>query len=345
LRGETRSGGGFGPWVASMMDKRGKLLPEQDLDAIEAAVSELLRTGTVAIGEVTNTLAAIDALSSAPLLGRVFHEIFGMRRETADVMIGMAAQARAGIRSFPDNLSYTLAPHTLYSLNPESAQGIVAGTHGQRTSLHLSEHAAERAFLRDGAGPFADFLKARNVSPADWQSPGLSPVDYAHKLGLLRPSVIAVHLCATTREELLTVAKSGAPVVLCPRSNLFIELKLPPLFDVLEAGLQPGLGTDSLASNTSLDVLAEACALHDRFPQVDARLFLSMATWFGARALGLEQRVGALAPGLTPGLLAFDIERVDIDPTKHLLRSPPPARRVLARPRMPTSQHPLGAPP
>jgi cytosine/adenosine deaminase-related metal-dependent hydrolase len=111
---------------------------------------------------------------------------------------------------------------------------------------------------------------------------------------------------------------------------------------MLQVGLEPGLGTDSLASNTSLDVLAEACALHDRFPQVDAKLFLSMATWFGARALGLEQRVGALAPGLTPGLLAFDLERTDIDPCKYLLRSPPPARRVLARPHMPTPERPLG---
>jgi len=344
LRGETRSGGGFGPWVASMMDSRGKLLPEQDADAIEAAVSELLRTGTVAIGEVTNTLAAVEALSSAPILGRLFHEIFGMRKETAEVMIGLATQTRAGV-TLPANLSYTLAPHTLYSLNPESAQQIVVTTQGERTSLHLSEHAAERAFLKDGTGPFADFLRGRNVSPADWQPPGLSPVDYASRLGLLQPSVIAVHLCATTREELGTVARSGAPVVLCPRSNLFIELKLPPLFDLLDAGIEPGLGTDSLASNTSLDVLAEACALHDRFPQVDAKLFLSMATWFGARALGLEHRVGALQPGLTPGLLAFDIERSDLDPCKYLLRSPPPARRVLSRPSMPTTQRPLGESP
>src|SRR5689334_10625811 len=71
LRGETRSGGGFGPWVASMMEKRDRLLPEQDAEAIDAAVSELLRSGTVAIGEVTNSLAAMPALADAPLLGCV----------------------------------------------------------------------------------------------------------------------------------------------------------------------------------------------------------------------------------------------------------------------------------
>lgn len=345
LRGETRSGGGFGPWVSSMMEKRGRIQPEQDLESIDAAVSELLRVGTVAIGEVTNTLASVDALSSAPLLGRLFHEVFGMRRETAQVMMGMARDTRERVGTLPSNLSYVLAPHTLYSLHPAAAQEIVASCGDERTSLHLSEHAAERAFLRDGTGPFADFLRARKVDAADWTPPGISPISYAQQLGLLKPSVIAVHLTDTTFDELQVVATSGAQVVLCPRSNLFIELKLPPLFDVLKAGLSPGLGTDSLASNTSLDVLAEAAALHDRFPQVDAKLFLSMATWFGACALGLSHRVGALSEGLSPGLLAVDIERIDLDPCKHLLRSPPPARRVLARPAMPTVDRPLGAAP
>src|ERR1700712_3464435 len=79
LRGETRSGGGFGPWVASMMARRDVLSPELDSEAIDAGISELLRSGTVAIGEVSNTLASVELLSTAPILGRVFHEVFGLR--------------------------------------------------------------------------------------------------------------------------------------------------------------------------------------------------------------------------------------------------------------------------
>jgi cytosine/adenosine deaminase-related metal-dependent hydrolase len=344
LRGETRSGGGFGPWVQSMMEKRARLLPEQDAEAIEAGVSELLRSGTVAVGEVTNTLASVDALASAPLLGRVFHEVFGMRREVAAQMREAARQARAALGAWPASLSYTLAPHTVYTLHPESVRELLHEVGTDLTSLHLAEHAAERAFLRDGTGPFAEFLRARNLEPADWDPPGVSPVDYAEQLGALRPGVMAVHLCATTRDELSRVAKSGAPVVLCPRSNLFIELKLPPLFDMFEVGLRPGLGTDSLASNTSLDVLAEAAALRDRFPQLPAAEFVAMATWYGARALGLSHRVGALAEGLAPGLLLVELPAGETDPYRMLLRSPPPARRVLVRPALPTPTSTLGEP-
>lgn len=337
LRGETRSGGGFGPWVTSMMTRRDVLQPELDEESIDLGISELLRSGTVAIGEVSNTLASVELLGTAPLLGRVFHEVFGMRRETASATAGLARQKRAAIARWPDNLSYALAPHTLYSLHPDNVRELVheARDRGARTSLHLAEHAAELAFLRDGSGPFADFLAHRSVPPGDFSPPGLSPVAYAEQLGILGPDLIAVHLCATDRAELLRVRASGAQTVLCPRSNLFIELKLPPLYDVLEAGLTPGLGTDSLASNTTLDVLAEACALRDRFPQVDPGRLISMATWYGAVALGLSHRVGALQVGLSPGLLAFDLERPVGDPLNYLLRAPPPARRVLARPAPP----------
>jgi cytosine/adenosine deaminase-related metal-dependent hydrolase len=334
LRGQTRSGGGFAPWALSMMEARQKLYPEQDFEAIEAAVSELVRLGTAAVGEVTNSLASIEALSSAPLIGCVFHEVFGITRARGEAMRTAAREARDDLSHWPENLRYTRAPHTLFSLHPDIVRALVedARESGLRTSLHLSEHAAERAFLLEGSGPLADYLASRALDAPDWSFPGTSPVDYAKALGVLARDVIAVHLCATTPDELRLVAEAGAPAVLCPRSNLFIELKLPPLYDVLSAGLRPGLGTDSLASNTTLDVLAEAAALRERFPRVEAMLLLRMATWYGAVALDLTHRVGALAPGLAPGLVAFEIKNQVADPAAFLLRFPSTPRRVLVRP-------------
>jgi len=336
LRGLTQSGGGFGPWVSGMMAQRARVHPEQDAEAIDAAVSELLRSGTVALGEVTNTLASVEALATAPILTRVFHEIFGMQRAPAEASVAAARSSEAAL-TLPAHLAYARAPHTLYSLHPSVAQGLVreAVARGAITSLHLAEHPAERAFLRDGSGPFAAFLAARGVPAGDFVAPGLSPAHYAADLGVLSPALLAVHLCDASREELAVVARSGARAVLCPRSNLFIELKLPPLQDILEVGLRPALGTDSLASNTTLDVLAEAAALRDRFPRVRPSEIFAMASWYGAEALGVSARVGALRPGLAPGLLALDVPEVPPEPFKLLLRSPPLPRRVLLRPPMP----------
>lgn len=347
LRGQTRSGGGFGPWVTSMIEARDRLVPERDLEAIEAAVSELLRHGTVAVGEVSNVLAAVEALGTAPLLGRVFHEVFGMTALAARTMREMAEQQRAAIQRWPAQLSHVLSPHTLFSLHPSQAQALVGAAReaGTVTSLHLAEHAAERAYLADGTGPFAAFLKQRGASPADWSPPALDPVAYAAQLELLGPHLIAVHMADGRRSEFEQLAASGTRLVLCPRSNLFIELKLPPLNLILEAGFEPGLGTDSLASNTTLDVLAEASALRDRFPQVPGETLLRMATRGGAEALGLSHRVGSLEAGLTPGLLQLTCPADAADPAAHVLRYHAEARTVLARPAMPSAARPLEAAP
>src|SRR5690606_27226580 len=109
-----------------------------------------------------------------------------------------------------------------------------------------------------------------------------------------------------------------------------VEVKLPPLGPLLPAGLSPGLGTDSLAAAGSLDVLEEALALHRRFPTVAPSVLCAMATSFGARALGLEHRVGRLTPGLAPGVLLF--EGGTTDPLAHVLAQAGRPRRVLVRP-------------
>ncbi|MCZ7677922.1 MAG: hypothetical protein M5U28_03720 [Sandaracinaceae bacterium] len=85
---------------------------------------------------------------------------------------------------------------------------------------------------------------------------------------MLGPSLLATHLTDARRSELDALAGAGARAVLCPRASLRVELKLPPLGDILAARIAPGLGTDSLAVAPSLDVLEEAAALAARFPSV-----------------------------------------------------------------------------
>jgi 5-methylthioadenosine/S-adenosylhomocysteine deaminase len=158
-------------------------------------------------------------------------------------------------------------------------------------------------------------------------------VAYAASLGALGPDVIAVHLADARPDEIARVAAAKSPVVLCPRSNLHIELKLPPLLEILNAGIRPGLGTDSLASNTTLDPLAEARSLHQRFPTVPARTLLAMATAFGADTLGFDKLVGRLRVGAAPGVVAFAHgAEAPGDPERFVLQNDRAQRTVLSRP-------------
>lgn len=306
LRGQVPGGKGFVPWVTELMAVRQRFAPEQDIEALDHAVSDLLAAGTVAVGEVTNTLAAVPYLAATSIAGRIFHEVFGILRENAEAMLGNAQKRRGEIAQWPATLRYALAPHTTYTLHPDVLRAILASVRAasQTTTLHLAEHAAERRFLADGGGPFAEFLAARGAPRADWVAPGMDAVRYAESLDALRPDVLCVHLCDADAEELRIVAASGAQVVLCPRSNLHIEVKLPPLVAMLELGIRPALGTDSLASCASLDVLEDARALAERFSSVPARKLIAMATSYGAAALGFSQ-LGCIEPGRAPGILAF----------------------------------------
>ena len=339
LRGHVPGGKGFVPWLDALLSARTRIHPELEQDAIDGAISELLSAGVMGLGDVANHLGTVPALAALPLAGCVFHEVLGLRKDTGAVTLGLAVQEREAFGAWPVQLRYALAPHTPYTLHPEILQQILAKVRARagRTSLHLAEHAAERAFLETGGGPFAAWLDGRAPGGLDWHPPGSGSIAYAARLGALAPDVVAVHLTDARPAELAQLAAAQAPVVLCPRSNLHIELKLPPLLDILSAGIRPGLGTDSLASNASLDPLAEARALSQRYPSVPSASLLAMATGWGAEVLGLGHVLGRLRAGLFPGVLAFEHgAQPPADPARYVVQTEHAVRRIVSRPDYPS---------
>ena len=262
LRGQVPGGAGFVPWVEHMLSIRAEHEPESDSVAIERAVDELVAFGTTAVGEVTNTLAAVNALARRGVVGCVFHEVFGVLRRQAEERVARLPQVveeEVGPWPTPE-LRYAPTPHTLYTTHPEVVRKLLrdAGDRGLRVSVHMAEHAAERRFLERGDGPsatgagraprnprrghraprrIADRLRRharrarspRRLRPPDRRAPrraGASSPS-ARLSGRLPPSLQPLHRVARL------AAAPGRP-----RRRLF-----------------PALGTDSLASNASLDVL------------------------------------------------------------------------------------------
>lgn len=340
LRGRVAGGGGFVAWVERLIGARVELGEGEEADAIENAVRDLRAFGTAAVGEVTNGLGAVRALSNAGIAGCIFHEVFGQDlARLRDRVAGLEAELHERVPVWPvpahenDRLAYAPAPHTLYTLHLDVAKMILeeSRARGRRTSLHFLEHAQERRALERGDGPIPAWLAERTRVDANsiaW--PKRPAIDVAREVSALSPDVVLVHLTDARPDELAEIAKAKSPVVLCPRSNLFIEGKLPPLLAVREAGIEAALGTDSLASNASLDVLAEARALRDRFPNVPAWELVKMATWNGARALGLAKH-GRIAEGARPGLLAIDGDLPgETDPCAWLLQNVKLPRRLVS---------------
>ncbi len=119
LRGRVPGGGGFLPWVERLIGARVELAPDEENEAIGAAIAELRASGTVAVGEVTNSLAAVHPLAEARIEGCIFLEVFGQDLERLRSRVrGLEDELRERVGDWPSaGLSYAPAPHTLYTLH------------------------------------------------------------------------------------------------------------------------------------------------------------------------------------------------------------------------------------
>jgi aminodeoxyfutalosine deaminase len=331
LRGQIQRGLGFTRWLDAMMRARQAAANAPtvgDSAVVRAAVSEFAHFGVIGIGEVTNSLVAFPEIVSAGLRGCIFHEIFGLAREPTlllyEQMLEHAAQYRLSA-----GLSYHRTPHALHTVHRELLEQIAANheaDEGSRLSFHLAEHPAERQLLEEGVGPMADWLTARGLH---CHVPGCPPTRFAEELGLCGSRTLVVHLADARDDEIAALAGAGVTVVLCPRSNAYIEGNRAPVSRMLDHGVRLALGTDSLASNDSLDPLAEAAELRSYVPSAHDDVWLRAATSGGAAALGIRD-AGVFAPGGRPGIFFVAASGGGTTPaSSHLLSNLRASRRRL----------------
>jgi 5-methylthioadenosine/S-adenosylhomocysteine deaminase len=150
---------------------------------------------------------------------------------------------------------------------------------------------------------------------------GQRPLARLAALGLLQPNFLAVHMTQLLPEEIATLAASGVTVVHCPESNLKLASGFCPVHQLQQAGVNVALGTDGAASNNDLDMLGEmrTAALLAKGVAQDATALpaaaaLRMATLNGARALGLDAKIGSLQAGKAADLVAIDLSATATQP-------------------------------
>lgn len=286
---------GFVPWVEALIAERAREQPEEVRVRTREAIGLLQASGTVAVGDVSNALAHLDLLRESGLRAVVFFELLAWDPARAAQVMESAGGRLAALQGrLNGRVSVQLAAHAPHSVSADLFRALSA--QGGPASVHLAESAAETAFLAAGGGEWAGFLERRGLGAVAFQPPGLSPVQYLESLGALAPGLVAAHCVRVDAADRLLLARRGVSVALCPRSNRNLDVGLPLLPDLLADGVRLCLGTDSLASADSLDLLQDAALLHRAYPAVDPGVLVHMATAGGARALGLPD-LGALAPG------------------------------------------------
>jgi cytosine/adenosine deaminase-related metal-dependent hydrolase len=305
LAGAVPGGEGLPGWIELFVSARVRHRHLDPRPAMTMGAEDLVRAGVAAVGDVSNTLASVAPLGAAGIAGTVFHEVFGT---TAARMVTALADAREMRRTAPapaPGLRVVTSPHAVYStFHP----ALVELLHGGPGSLHLAEDPAERQLATSGTGGFANLLRRMGGDPEQVLPRARSAVSLVAEH--LRPHHLAVHCVDLDDEDVDLLARAGVTVVLCPRSNRYILGALPRLDALLAAGVPLALGTDSLASCPTLAPLADAVLLRRSFPAVPASRIVPLL-WNG-RAVGAPH-VGALAPGLAPGVVAAPTGGAAID--------------------------------
>jgi cytosine/adenosine deaminase-related metal-dependent hydrolase len=310
LRGRLSRAAGFVAWVEAVVSARGTV-PEAGMAAAsEHAIADLVRQGTVAVADVSNTLMPVAALRASPLRALVLHELLGWDPAAARAILDGGLARIAAFDGHP-RVAVRLAAHAPHSVSPQLLALLVE--RGGPAGIHLAESRDEVTFLREGDGAWGAFLARRGLGHVAFDPPGVSPVDYADAAGALHPGLIAAHCVQAGPADRALLARRGVHVALCPRSNANLGVGVPPLPELLEAGANVCVGTDSLASVDTLDVLDDVAALHRAFPRVPPRTLIRMATWNGARALGIED-LGAIAPGMADALAYAPADAAVTDP-------------------------------
>lgn len=298
LLGKTRGGEGFATWIRSMLAQ-----PLYDLDPalVRSELFSCERRGVAFVADIsTRNAADIGPIMAGSGLGFVsFNEVIGEGEpeNDADLLprVRDVEGCGRGVMSVAGHALHTTSAGRLMA----SKRAARAGG-GLPWSLHLAENADEEAMLVEGGGAFHALLESRGVL-GSFVAPGERPVPLAARLGLLDADTLAVHCVMTTRDDAAILARSGATVCLCPRSNAHIGEGTPPLRMLLDAGVSVCLGTDGLCSNADLDPYGEVAWVLEHEPTVTLVEALAMITATPARFFGrgvpYAARLGRIAPG------------------------------------------------
>lgn len=320
----------FTHWVFQLLGARIRWKEEDYTSSIEKGIKFCIEAGTTTVADIAHTEYSFPVLNKCPLRKVVYKEVIDLNPDHAkDVITKIRTELsdlcsddvifknfecftasshkredkEQGSCRSPDLFRIGLSPHAPYSVSKELYQAIAQ--YARETDIPVCTHVAETQdeieFLTKGTGNFSTFLQKIRALPANWQPPGLTPIHYLKGTGILENHPILIHCNYITEEEISLIKFVRASVAFCPRSHRFFGHMNHPIQKLLDAGVNVGLGTDSLASNDTLSILDEMKFLFLHYA-ISPKTLLSMATVNGAKALGLESQVGQIKEGFEADL-------------------------------------------
>jgi 5-methylthioadenosine/S-adenosylhomocysteine deaminase len=305
----------FYAWLRKLTLARLERMTADDIsDSATWGACEAVRAGITCVGDASDSaMMSMGALRAVGLRGVVFQESFGPDpRLVRENLTNLKAKVDE-LRSVENELvKVGVSPHAPYTVCGPQLELIAdyAGAEKLPLMMHAAESRAEEEFLREGRGLFADGLAKRGI---EWTPPGISTIQYLKRLGLLDCQPLLAHCIRVDQDDIETLRETGSKVAHCPKSNAKLGHGRAPLVSFLNAGVIVGLGSDSVASNNTCDLLEEArfaalSAKDFKNPFPTASQMLTTATTGGAQCLGLEGGIGTLSESSQADLIVVKLD-------------------------------------
>jgi len=275
-------------------------------DGAQLACAEMLLGGVTCFSDMyfypQATAAAAITAGMRAAIGLIVIEFPSPYASDAQDYLSKGLALRDTLRGEP-LLSFCLAPHAPYTVSDQTLRRVV--TYASELDIPIHTHVHETT------AEIAQSIEQH----------GMRPLSRLEGLGLLGPSLIAVHAVHLQADEIDLLAHHGCHVAHCPSSNLKLASGFAPVRSLINAGVNVGIGSDGAASNNRLDMFSEmrlaallAKAVSNDATAVPAWEALEMGTLRPARALGLESTIGSLATGKFADLVAVRLADVHTSP-------------------------------
>jgi cytosine/adenosine deaminase-related metal-dependent hydrolase len=308
----------FFKWLIKISVTRDQKLTRHDLEisAVLGAI-EGLRAGVTCFGDIGRYgQAGFSALKKTGLRGVAFQETeFSPYNENGADDFAKLKDKFLDLRADETDLVKAgISPHAPYTVSRNLFELITdyALSEKIKLSIHAAESQSEEDLMIYNTGPMADFYREREIR---WTSVNLSSIAYLAEIGVLAAQPLLAHCVRTTQKDLELIGESGSSIAHCPKSNAKFGHRIAPFENFLDNGLRVGLGSDSVASNNTCDILEEARfavltarAREDKRRLLNAREMIETMTIGGARALHLENEIGTLEAGKQADLCVLSLK-------------------------------------
>jgi cytosine/adenosine deaminase-related metal-dependent hydrolase len=312
----------FFAWLKKLTFARLERMTAADLNVSAAwGACEAARAGVTCVADASDAaFESMNALREVGLRSIVYQESFGPDPRLAKENLEKLKTKIARLRERETSLvKCGVSPHAPYTVCASQLEMIAefSITESLPLMMHAAETRMEVSLLREGRGPFAEGLSSRGI---EWRAPGVSTIQYLGDHGILQTRPLLAHCINVDGADIEIMKETETRVAHCPKSNAKLGHGVAPLARFLEKRIAVGLGSDSVASNDTCDLLEEARfalllarseatgdARNNNHPgdnakQGDRRLnadeVFRTSTLGGARALGLEGQIGELREGL-----------------------------------------------